>query len=74
MAKRKLKQDSDYQNQIWPPVTKKTVSNQTRKITNWNTPGRDGFQGFWIQRFTRLHGRTAFQLNKILNGNEKFPK
>ena len=47
------------------------VSKQSRKITNWKAPGRDGVQGFWIKKLTNLHERTAFQLNKILNGNDQ---
>ena len=46
-------------------------SKQSRKIINWKAPGRDGVQGFWIRKSTSLHEQTAFQFNKILNGNEK---
>ena len=49
------------------------VSKQSRKIPNWKAPGRDGVQGFWIKKLTSLHERRAFQLNKILNGNEQLP-
>ena len=48
------------------------VSKPSRKILNWKAPERDGDQGFWIKNLKNLHERTAFQLNKILNGNEQF--
>ena len=49
------------------------VSKQSRKIPNWKAQGRYGVQGFWIKKLANLHERTAFQLNKILNGNEQLP-
>ena len=49
------------------------VSKQSRKISHWKAPGSDGIQSFWIKKFPCLHERTAFQLNKILNGNEQLP-
>ena len=55
-------------------ITKEIVSKQSRKVPHWKTPERDGVQGFWIKKLTSLHERTAFQLNKILNGNEQLPK
>ena len=33
-----------------------------------------GFRVLWIKKFTSLQEETAFQLNEILNGNEKTPK
>ena len=46
---------------------------QRRKICRkrWKAPGRDGVQVFWDKSLTDFHERTAFQLNKILNGNEQ---
>ena len=52
-------------------ITKDMVSKQSRKIPNWIAPGRDGVQGFWIKKLTNLHERTAFILNKILDGNQQ---
>ena len=52
-------------------IIKDMVSKQSRKIPNWKAPRRDGIQGFWIKKLTNLHEGTAFQLNKILNGNEQ---
>ena len=54
-------------------LQKGMVSKQSRKIPNWKAPERDGVQGFWIKKLTNLHERTAFQLNKILNGNQQLP-
>ena len=52
-------------------ITKKMVSKQSRKIPDWKAPRRDGVQGFWINKLTKLHEQTAFQLNKLLNGNQQ---
>ena len=71
---KKLKEESNYQKQECLIITKEIVSKQSRKVPHWKTPGRDGVQGFWIKKLTSLHERTAFQLNKILNGNEQLPK
>ena len=68
---KKLKEENNYQKQECLVITKDMVSKQSRKITNWKAPGRDGVQGFWIKKLTNLHERTAFQLNKILNGNDQ---
>ena len=66
-----LKEENNYQKQECLVITKDMVSKQSRKIPNWKAPGRDGVQGFWTKKLTNLHERTAFQLNKILNGNEQ---
>ena len=68
---KKLKEENNYQKQEFLVITKDVVFKQSRKIPNWKAPGRDGVQGFWIKKLTNLHERTAFQLNKILNGNEQ---
>ena len=70
-GKKKLKEEINYQKQECLVITKDMVSQERRKIPNWNAPGRDGVQGFWIKKLINLHERTAFQLNKILNGNEQ---
>ena len=66
-----MNEDNNYQKQECLVVTKEMVSKQSRKIPNWKAPGKDGVQGFWIKKLTSLHERIAFQLNKILNGNEQ---
>ena len=52
-------------------ITKDMVSEQSRKIPNWKTAGRDGVQGFWIKKLSNSHEQTAFQMNKILNESEQ---
>ena len=65
--------ENNYQKQECLVNTKGMVSNQRRKICRkrWKAPGRDGVQVFWDKSLTDFHERTAFQLNKILNGNEQ---
>ena len=70
---KKLKVENNYEKQEYLVITKGMVSKQSRKIPNWKAPERDGVQGFWIKKLTKLHERTAFQLNKILNGNQQLP-
>ena len=67
-----MKSENNYQKQE-RLVSKEMVFKQSRKITNWKAPGRDGVQGFWIKKLTNLHERTAFQLNKIQNVNQQLP-
>ena len=68
---KKLKEENNDQKQEFLVITKVMVFKQSRKIPNWKAPGRDGVQGFWIKKLTNFHEQTAFQLNKILNGNEQ---
>ena len=49
------------------------VKKQCRKIPNWNAPGHDGVQGFWIKRLDKIHERIAIQLNEILEGTKEIP-
>ena len=66
-------EENNYQKQECLVNTKGMVSNQRTKICRkrWKAPGRDGVQVFWDKSLTNFHERTAFQLNKILNGNEQ---
>ena len=66
-----MKVENNYEKQV--VITKVMVYKQSRKIPNWKAPGRDGVQSFWIKKLTNLHERTAFQLNKILSGNQQLP-
>ena len=68
---KKLKEENNYQKQKCLVITKDMVFKQSRKTPNWKSPGRYGFQEFWTEKLTNLDKRTAFQLNKILNGNEQ---
>ena len=38
-----------------------------RKVPNWNGPGRDVVQGYWIKYLTPLHVWIVAQLNTILS-------
>ena len=49
------------------------VKKQCRKIPNWNAPGHDGVQGFWIKRLDKIHERIAIQLNEILERTKEIP-
>ena len=49
-----LKGENNYQNQERLVITKEMVSNQSRKITNWKVPGKDGVQGFLIEKLLHL--------------------
>ena len=47
--------ENNYQKQEYLVITKKMVSKQSRKIPDWKAPRRDGVQGFWINKLTKLH-------------------
>ena len=38
----------------------------TKKISNWKTPGHDGIHGFWFKKFTAIHDRLALEMNRRL--------
>ena len=40
---------------------------QLRKVPNWNGPGPDVVQGYWIKNLTHFHERIVAQLNTILS-------
>ena len=65
-----LKVENNYQKQECLVITKEMVSKQSRKIPNRKAPGKDRVQG-WIKKLTKFHEKTAFELNKILNGNQQ---
>ena len=37
------------------------------RIPNWNSPGPDLVQGFWLKSFISLHERVRFQLRECLD-------
>ena len=45
-------------------ITKKDVTMQLRKMSNWKAPGLDGIQGFWLKRLTSQHQRLTEELNE----------
>ena len=54
-------------------ISVENVQKQCRKIPNWKAPGKDGVQGYWIKNLSNLHMRIAYQLNKILGGEDYLP-
>ena len=47
------------------------VKKQRRKMPNWEAPGHDCIEGFWIKRLDNMHERIATQLNEILEGTKE---
>ena len=39
-----------------------------KRISNWKAPGHDGIYGFWLKKFTSIHGRLALEMNRCLQG------
>ena len=37
-------------------------------ISNWKTPGHDGGDGFWFEKFTSIHDRLTLEWNRCLQG------
>ena len=35
-------------------------------MTSWKAPGPDGVSGFWYKKLSKLHGKIAIKLQKIL--------
>ena len=54
-------------------ISAENVQKQCRKIPNWKAPGKDGVQGYWIKNLSNLDTRIAYQLNKILEGEDNLP-
>ena len=44
------------------------LKNNTKKISNWKTPGHNGIYGFWFKKFTSIHIRLALEMNRCLQG------
>ena len=40
-------------------ISVEKIRKQCRKIPNWNTPGRDGVQGYWIKNISSPHERIS---------------
>ena len=49
------------------------VNIQCRKVPNWKGAGPDGVQGYWLKKFTSLHGKISVELNDILNSVKPIP-
>ena len=48
--------------------THRTTQEDTKKISNWKTPGHDGIHGFWFKKFTSIHDWLALEMNRCLQG------
>ena len=46
--------------------THRFTQNDTKKISNWKTPGHDGIHSFWFKKFTSIHDRLALEMNNCL--------
>ena len=42
-------------------------------MPNWNSPGPDGVQGYWIKNLSTFHNSIALQLDRCPKDNN-FPK
>ena len=50
------------------------VIKQYRKMPSWKASGKDCVQGYWIKNLSNLHERIAYQMNKILMGEDTPPE
>ena len=48
-------------------ISQEMVKMQCRKMPNWNDPGKDDVQGYWLKNLTSLNPHIAVQLNHILD-------
>ena len=48
-------------------ITTAMLRKQSKKVTNWKSPGPDGVQGYWIKHLTTLHERLATLFNDCLS-------
>ena len=44
------------------------TQNDTKKISNWKSPGHDGIHGFWFKKFISIHSRRALEMIIYLQG------
>ena len=48
-------------------ITKESFKKILGRMPNWNSPGSDWVQGFWLKNFSSLHGRVRSQLKECLD-------
>ena len=48
-------------------ITTEMLRKQSKKLSNWKSPGPDGVQGYWIKHLTTLHERLAALFNDGLS-------
>ena len=44
--------------------THRFTENDTKKISNWKTPGHEEIHGFWFKKFTSIHDGLALEMNR----------
>ena len=50
--------------------THRFTRNDTKKISNWKTPGHDRIHGFWFKKFISIHDRVTLEMKKCLQGTQ----
>ena len=55
-ARRRLQSGNTYQ----------LTQNNTKKVSNWKTPGYDEIHGFWFKKLTSIYERLALEMNRCL--------
>ena len=48
-------------------ITKEGLKKILGRMPNWKSPGLDLVQGFWLKKFSSLHGRVRSQLKECLD-------
>lgn len=58
-----------------PPVnfTMEEVGRVVKKLHNWNAPGPDKIQNYWLKKFTSTHGKLASLVNDVIQNPEMLP-
>ena len=46
------------------------TENKQKIISNWKEPGHEGVHGFWLKKFTSIHGRLVIEMNRCLQGTQ----
>ena len=46
-------------------ITTAMLRKQSKKVSNWKSPGPDGVQGYWVKHLTTLHERLATVSNFV---------
>ena len=55
-------------------ITTGMIIEQVKKIPNWQSPGPDGVQGYWLEELTALYEHIATQIDNIISNREDIPQ
>ena len=55
-------------------ITTGMIIEQVKKIPNWQSPGPDGVQGYWLKELTALYEHIAAQIDNIISNREDIPQ